>query len=1005
MKWFKFTLLMVGMLLCTSILGQTLPKMSMQVQKGIGFGADPDLYRILDTNVIDLSVKPGSYGNKVVSLDYVIKKDGQVINNISDYGSVSLFLPGTSNYQPLIVFPDTTFQVLQSQGSIPGRYFCYNTYHGEYPDGLSLNLLASRTLRLSIAWKVPGTYTIEWFLHERDTAYDKKGRVVSEYVHLTTYIDESFLTNKGALIMKDTLTMVLKKATMTYRFPNLIDTYDSIASPLEIKANSYVDQKGHVAYRVEYASPGSYAYGLISSRSGLAPYGNICIASTDAQGREDYNYSTCFNALGAFGATNSSAPYRSRGSMGKLDTLNNMVYTEMYKEGNYRVFLWLVHEYNGKYDTLVSDTVLFTVKKKIRPTVVFTPDVPVSLSVGSEFFGAVEFTANDFADTTGKISFVVKKDGIEIPASQLAQYGYLKIGDKVLSDGKHVYPVNNTILLGRCDTTLRIDAKWKVTGSYTIEAYEDHYVNGIFRRHLAGDTLVMNVDGRRLPFLVLKPYMYPDTVINYTKGAYYWFDLMKENGWDYRREWVDLKYELAYSIDGLNWDTTTYTFDELGFMLVKPRLNGGTIEENDTLHYYTGMFPFTKVDGGDALIRLGALDTATRVDIHFKKAGFYRIIYSFEQWLYPHPGSGAGPLTYSFIGGQYRYNSIPVAWISHDTTIFHIKDSVLPKGELVPSVVKMGTDIDFHVGVRMDAGSYQYPEYTCPVYINYELAKKDASGNYVPVTNIAKYGYFSMTYEGKTISGKGKGRIPQPHLSTYLLDKLHNDTLHIDFRCNHDEAGDYSMRIQIIQFDTNRYQYPDTIRHGLLHDTTFYFTFDSLELPTLTVNPNNWDPYCVGADYYHEITLRANGYADMISDIEYEIFRNGVPVNNVSDYATFHIGDLNITKGKGVIPFNPVKMGLLDTAIMSIVTWDSTGLYEVAYKLRGYVNGVQVVEFVRDTFRARVISRPLPFLVLYPYRYPDTVINYTKGAYYWFDLMKENGWEFRREYVDLHYDI
>jgi len=1001
MKFFKFTLLMVGILLFGSIQGQTLPKLNLQVQKGIGFGADPDLYRILDTNVIVISVDPGGYGNKVVSLSYVIKKDGQVINNLSDYGSVSLFLPGTSNYQPFFIFPDTTYEVLNAQGSIPSKEFCYNTYHGNYPDGLSLNLMATRSLRLSVVWKVPGSYTIEWELNERDSTFDAKGRPLTELVHLTTNIDEAFLTKKGAVILMDTMTMVLRKPEMTYQFPGTIDTYDSIVSPLDIKAYSYVDQKGFVAYRVEYADFNSSNYTLVSSGTGLYPYGSICIASTDAQGNEDFNYSTCLDKTGAFGASGNHAI----GSLGKLDTLNNMVYTEMYKEGNYRMFLWMVHEYQGAYDTLVKDTVLFVVKKKIRPIVHFMPDVPVNLSIGSEFFGTVEFKANDFADTTGKISFVVKKDGQEIPAAQLAQYGYLQIGDKVLSDGRTAYPTNTTILLGRCDTTLRIDAKWSVTGNYTIEAYEDHYVNGAFRRHLAGDTLTLKVDGRRLPFLVLKPYMYPDTIINYTKGAYYWFDLMKENGWDYRREWVDLKYELAYSTDSLNWDTTTYSFDELGFMLVKPRLNGGSIEENDTLHYYTGMFPFTKVNGQDALIRLGALDTATRVDIHFKKAGFYRIVYSFEQWIYPYPGSGAGPLTNSFIGGQYRYNSIPVAWISHDTTIFHIKDSVLPKGELVPSVVNMGTDIDFHVGVRMDAGSYQYSNYTVPTYINYELAKKDANGNYNRVTNISDYGYFSMTYQGQTISGKGMGRIPQPHLSTYLLDALHNDTLHIDFMCKHDQAGDYSMRIQIMQFDTNRYQYPDTIRHGLLHDTTFYFTFDSLELPTLTVNPNNWDPYCVGAEYYHEITLRANGYANMISDIEYEIFRNGVPVTNVNDYATFHIGDRNITQGKGVIPFNPVKMGLMDTAIMSTVTWDSTGIYKVVYKLRGYVDGVQVVEFLCDTFTARVINRPLPFLVLYPYRYPDTVINYTKGAYYWFDLMKENGWEFRREYVDLHYDI
>ncbi|MBQ2488351.1 MAG: hypothetical protein II525_00875, partial [Bacteroidales bacterium] len=138
--------------------------MSMQVQKGVGLGATPDLYRVYDTNVVDISVSPGDYGDKVVSLDFVIKRDGQVINNLSDYGWVTLFLPGTSNYKPKIVFPDTTFQVTQSQGAIPSREFCYNSYHRNYPDGLSLNLLRGRKLRLTFVWKVSGTYTVEWIL-------------------------------------------------------------------------------------------------------------------------------------------------------------------------------------------------------------------------------------------------------------------------------------------------------------------------------------------------------------------------------------------------------------------------------------------------------------------------------------------------------------------------------------------------------------------------------------------------------------------------------------------------------------------------------------------------------------------------------------------------------------------------------------------------------------------------------------------------------------------------
>nr|MCR5190518.1 hypothetical protein [Bacteroidales bacterium] len=1000
MKLFKFTLLMAGIILYGSILGQTLPSMSMQVQKGVGLGATPDLYRVYDTNVVDISVSPGDYGDKVVSLDFVIKRDGQVINNLSDYGWVTLFLPGTSNYKPKIVFPDTTFQVTQSQGAIPSREFCYNSYHRNYPDGLSLNLLRGRKLRLTFVWKVSGTYTVEWILRQRDSAYDAKGNLLSEYVHLTTNIDESFLTKKGAVLLQDLITMQLIAPAMTYRFPDTIDVNDNIDRVLDIAANCYVAQKGFVAYRVEHAPFGSSSYNVISSGSGLDPYGHICITSTDKNGYENTMYSTCLSGTGAFGATGNHA----LGTLGKLDTLNNMVSTEMYREGDYRVFLWLVHEREGIYDTLVSDTVHFVTKKMVHPMVAFTPDVPVSISVGAEFFAHVQFKANDYAHTTGKISFVVKKDGVEIPVSQLPTYGYLQIGDKILTDGSTVYPTSSTILLGRCDTTLRIDAKWSVPGTYTIEAYEDQYMDGTFHRHLASDVLTMKVDNRQLPFLVLYPYMYPDTVINYTKNAYYWFDLVKMNGWDYRREWVDLKFDIEYSTDSVTWNTATYTFDELGFMYVQPSLNNGDIVEKDTIRSYSGMFPFTKVDGKDALIRLGALDTCTRVDIRFTQAGFYRIVYSFEQWLYPHPSSGAGSLATSFIGGQGRYNSVPIAWLSHDTTIFHIKDSVLPSGELVPNVRRLATDKDHHLGVVMHAGSYQYPEYTVPVYINYELMKKGEDGVYSRVGKISNYGYFSMTYNNQMLSGKSYGRIPVSKHSTHFLENLHNDTLFIDLRCKRSQAGDYGMRVQIIQYDTNRFGFPDTIRHGLLHDTVYYFTFDSLE-PTLTVVPNDVDPYSVGAEYYHYITLNAHGFESEISDIEYEIYRNGVLLDDVTKYADFRIGDRQITKGKGTIPGSPVMMGLLDTTVMSTTTWDSTGLYEVVYRLRGYDNGVPVTDYVVGKFTARVVERELPFLVLYPYMYPDTIINYTKGAYYWFDLIKRRGWEYRREYVDLEYVI
>ncbi|MBO4525552.1 MAG: hypothetical protein J5692_03035, partial [Bacteroidales bacterium] len=331
-----------------------------------------------------------------------------------------------------------------------------------------------------------------------------------------------------------------------------------------------------------------------------------------------------------------------------------------------------------------------------------------------------------------------------------------------------------------------------------------------------------------------------------------------------------------------------------------------------------------------------------------------------------------------------------------------VKDSVLPRGELVPNMTHLATDRDYRIGVKLDAGSYQYPEYTAPIYINYELLKEGTDGVYRGVSNVSTYGHFSMTYHNQTVTGRKNGRIPVSKHSTYLLDVLHGDTLFIDLRCKGSQAGRYGIRVQVIQYDTNRYGWRDTIRHGLLHDTVYYFTFDG-ELPTLAVTPKGFDHYSVGAEYYHDVTVEAKGFAGTEAGIEYEIYRNGVLVSDMSKYAEFYIGDRLITAGTGVLPFDAA--GMRDTVLKTVTTWDSTGVYEFVYRLSGYAGSMKVTEYAWDTLRTRVAERELPFLVLYPYMRPDTIINYTKGAYYWFDLIKRRGWDYRRAYVDMRFEI
>ncbi|MBP5396035.1 MAG: hypothetical protein J6Y34_03480, partial [Bacteroidales bacterium] len=343
----------------------------------------------------------------------------------------------------------------------------------------------------------------------------------------------------------------------------------------------------------------------------------------------------------------------------------------------------------------------------LEPTLTVVPNDVDPYSVGAEYYHYITLNAHGFEGEISDIEYEIYRNGVLL--DDVTKYADFHIGDRPITKGKGTIP-NSPVLMRLLDTTVISTTTWDSTGLYEVVYRLRGYDNGMPVTDYVVGKFTARVVERELPFLVLYPYMRPDTIINYTKGAYYWFDLIKRRGWEYRRTYVDLEYVIEYSTDSVHWSNVGLSFDEHGFMNVVPKLNtpaGTVVLEDDTLHTWTGKFPMKEYVSGSDLIRLGALDTCAKVDILFKQAGFYRIVYMFRQYNYPAQTDN------SFVGNTSKYPEVKmIARLSHDTTIFHVKDSVLPRGELVPNMTHLATDRDYRIGVKLDAGSYQYPEYT-----------------------------------------------------------------------------------------------------------------------------------------------------------------------------------------------------------------------------------------------------------------------------------------------------
>ncbi|MBO4281782.1 MAG: hypothetical protein J5873_01130, partial [Bacteroidales bacterium] len=480
-----------------------------------------------------------------------------------------------------------------------------------------------------------------------------------------------------------------------------------------------------------------------------------------------------------------------------------------------------------------------------------------------------------------------------------------------------------------------------------------------------GVALFASVQAQTSPTLRLEPYANPLVVPNYTKGATYYFDLMKTDG-TYGDAFVELKYLIEYSPNTAvsGWDTVGRIFDEYGGMIVESKLHMGlsTFSSHDTLHAWSGSFPtYIGLDGYSRLIRLSALDTATLLSIHFDKPGFYRVSYMFEQYSCP----SAAP--YEVVTS--KNGAVSMGLISYHMTLFHIQDSILPSAEVTPALpAVLSTGYQHRVGVRMDAGSYQYHHYTVPAYILYSVKKQNpATMAYEPIS-ISDFGSFSLNYHGSAVAGDSAGRLPSGANTAVLLDSVHNDTLDFDFLCKIGQGGLYQVQVQMYQYDTNRYHFMDhdTVRHGLLMDTCFYLNFAEVPEKLLRLSPCDRPDtvinYTKGGTYYFDLLKRNSIFGNEMVEMRYvmEYSSDGTTWSNTGlvfdDYGgMITTSTLNTVMGSfserdtlhdwtGAFPSyvgvdgytRLIRLNALDTASLVTMRFDKFGHYRVVYQLHRY---------------------------------------------------------------------
>ena len=462
---------------------------------------DSTMYRAYDTNIVNLMVTNGAYGDSLVSLYYTFKKDGQIISNLSDYGAMSVKLPTTPG---LPLSTDTTYEISTTVDVIPGSTYGYPGYP---MDGFTLNLFGGRNIELDIQWFKPGKYTLEWFLVQR---------ALNASSVVTKIGNSAIVTNStmGDTILSDSLVMNVIVPDFTYPFPTLLDTENVVITTLDITANSYADQNGYMGYQAFQAPLESTSYSDITSS--LANYLDVNIDAVNGG-------TTVFSG-------NMANYNRIPGSSAiSFRTIEDMIITSRVlakAEGEYMFVFYTIDQVDpSTTDTLRIDTIPFTVKALVLPsidtieivtddtTITTTPEDTTDYRFADTNKINVGFDVGGYATTLGSLSFKIYKDGA--PITSLAEYGSLSFTMK-----------KETNFPFKSDTTFEITTVDGVIPGTTY-GYTGYAMDGVTLNLFSGQSITVNAlwnkPGKYSIVLELnKRNLVPGSVVTYytTDGNY-----------------------------------------------------------------------------------------------------------------------------------------------------------------------------------------------------------------------------------------------------------------------------------------------------------------------------------------------------------------------------------------------------------------------------------------------------------------------------------------------------
>ena len=135
----------------------------VEVPVGIDIDTTQFADNLGDTAIFSMNVNGAGLSNRKVCIDYEITRNGEVISDVSDYGSVYF-----STYYADIQ-QNVGRNLLTGAGSIPTNTFRVVYYRYTY---WYLDFLTSTTNHLTAQWNVSGEYKIKFFLREREGGED-----------------------------------------------------------------------------------------------------------------------------------------------------------------------------------------------------------------------------------------------------------------------------------------------------------------------------------------------------------------------------------------------------------------------------------------------------------------------------------------------------------------------------------------------------------------------------------------------------------------------------------------------------------------------------------------------------------------------------------------------------------------------------------------------------------------------------------------------------------------